>query len=125
MPNKDKKPHHRGQGSRVGQHGRNEMPTQPIDQSQFANKGRKAEGDRVAPADRPRHEQRPEQRHEQRNARHNEQRSEHRNESGRPPKFGDRKFAGGKGKQGYGKPRHGGGAKPNSSGNWMRQLGGN
>jgi ATP-dependent RNA helicase RhlE len=129
MPNKDKKPHHRGQGSKSGQHGRNEMPTQPIDQSQFANKGRQAEGDRVAPADRPRHEQRheqrPDQRPEQRNARHNEQRSEHRNESGRPSKFGDRKFAGGKGKQGFGKPRHSGGGKPNASGNWMRQLGGN
>jgi ATP-dependent RNA helicase RhlE len=131
MPNKDKKPHHRGkQGEGRGpQHDRQGearhglradgrmqkrqwnptgMPTEAIDQSQFA---RKSAGDPVAPADRPR--------------------SEHPNAGKRPaqhkqpPKFGDRAFAGGKGKQGFGKPRHGGGAKSNNSGNWMRQLTGN
>jgi ATP-dependent RNA helicase RhlE len=111
-----KKPHHRGQGP---QHDRNGeprqgmradgrmqkrdwnpvgMPTQAIDQSQFA---RKAEGDSQAPGERV--------------ARTDHPRAEHK----APPKFGDRKFGGG-GKQGFGKPR-GGGGKP--GGNWMKTVG--
>jgi ATP-dependent RNA helicase RhlE len=131
MPNKDKKPHHRGQQGegRGPQHDRQGearhglrtdgrlqkrqwnptgMPTEAIDQSQFA---RKSAGDAVAPADQPRSE----------HPHAGKRPAQHK----RPPKFGDRAFAGGKGKQGFGKPRHGGSAKPNASGNWMRQLGGN
>jgi ATP-dependent RNA helicase RhlE len=114
-----KKPHHRGQGPQhakdaeprpgVRADGRLQkrewnpvgMPTQSIDQTQFA---RKAEGDAKAPGaqvrvDRPRTE-RP---------------TDHK----APPKFGDRKFGGG-GKQGFGKPRGAGGGK---SGNWMKSVG--
>jgi ATP-dependent RNA helicase RhlE len=120
MPKAQKKPHHRGQGP---QHDRNGeprqgvrpdgrlqkrewnpvgMPTQAIDQSQFA---RKSEGDKAAPGAQVRIE-RP------------------RNDHKAPPKFGDRKFGRG-GKQGFGKPRAGGG-KPHShgGGNWMKSLGG-
>jgi ATP-dependent RNA helicase RhlE len=116
-----KKPHHRGQGPQHAKDGEPRpgvradgrlqkrewnpvgMPTQAIDQAQFA---RKSEGDAQAPGaqvrvDRPRTE-RP---------------TEHK----APPKFGDRKFGGG-GKQGFGKPRGAGagGAKP---GNWMKNVG--
>jgi hypothetical protein len=117
-----KKPHHRGQPPVKGmgpQHAKDGeprpgvradgrlqkrewnpvgMPTQSIDQTQFA---RKAEGDRIAPAERP----------------HTERPTEHK----APPKFGDRKFAGG-GKRGFGKPR-GDGAK-SGSGNWVKSVGG-
>jgi ATP-dependent RNA helicase RhlE len=111
-----KKPHHRGQGPQHAKNGEPRpgvradgrlqkrewnpvgMPTQSIDQTQFA---RKAEGDTQAPGtqvrvDRPR--------------------SEHK----APPKFGDRKFGGG-GKQGFGKPRGNGTGKP--GGNWMKSVG--
>ncbi len=124
-----KKPHHRGQPPQKGQgpqhakdgeprpgvraDGRLQkrewnpvgMPTQSIDQAQFA---RKSEGDVSAPGahvrvERPRSE-RP---------------TDHRADHKAPPKFGDRKFGGG-GKQGFGKPRGAGGAKP---GNWMKNVG--
>ena len=86
------------------------MPTQSIDQAQFA---RKSEGDMAAPGTQVRIER----------ARDDRPRTEHRMEHKSPPKFGDRKFGGG-GKQGYGKPGLGkprsGGGKP---GNWMKTMG--
>jgi ATP-dependent RNA helicase RhlE len=106
-----KKPHHRGKGPQHAPNGEPRpglradgrlqkrdwnpvgMPMQAIDQAQFA---RKSEGDAAAPAER---------------VRNDRPRSEHK----APPKFGDRKFAGG-GKQGFGKPRGGGG-------NWMKSVG--
>jgi ATP-dependent RNA helicase RhlE len=119
-----KKPHHRGQPAKgmgpqhakdgeprpgVRADGRLQkrewnpvgMPTQAIDQSQFA---RKAEGDAQAPGvqvrvDRPR--------------------TERPSDIKSPPKFGDRKFAGG-GKKGFGKPRSASSGKP---GNWMKSVG--
>ncbi len=119
-----KKPHHRGQPAKGAgpQHATNGeprpgvradgrlqkrewnpvgMPTQSIDQTQFA---RKSEGDRQAPGERV-HNDRP--------------RTERPVEHKAPPKFGDRKFGGG-GKQGFGKPRGAGGGK---SGNWMKSVG--
>jgi ATP-dependent RNA helicase RhlE len=120
MPKAEKKPHHRGQPAKgmgpqhavngeprpgVRADGRLQkrdwnpvgMPTQSIDQAQFA---RKSEGDMAAPAERVRND-RP----------HTEHKA--------PPKFGDRKFGGG-GKQGFGKPR---GGTPAKSGNWMKSVG--
>jgi len=134
MPNSAKKPHHRGQANGHGhghagqgaQHERKSearqglrpdgrlqkrewtpvgMPTQAIDQSQFA---RKPEGDRAASAERAR----PMTQHDGKG--HGGHKA--------PPKFGDRKFTGG-GKQGYGKPRTGGKPGGAKSGNWMRELG--
>lgn len=110
-----KKPHHRGQGPQHNKDGAPRpglradgrlqkrewnpvgMPTQAIDQSQFA---RKSEGDTQAPGERVVRNERP---------------TEHK----APPKFGDRKFGGG-GKQGFGKPRAGG--APAKSGNWMKSV---
>jgi ATP-dependent RNA helicase RhlE len=123
-----KKPHHRGQPAKgmgpqhavngeprpgVRADGRLQkrewnpvgMPTQAIDQAQFA---RKSEGDAAAPAERVRNDRPRTERTGERNGEHKA-----------PPKFGDRKFGGG-GKQGFGKPRGGGGAK---SGNWMKSVG--
>ena len=110
-----KKPHHRGKGPQHAPNGEPRpgvradgrlqkrewnpvgMPTQAIDQAQFA---RKSEGDVAAPAERVRND-RPHAEHKA------------------PPKFGDRKFGGG-GKQGFGKPR---GGAPAKSGNWMKSVG--
>jgi ATP-dependent RNA helicase RhlE len=90
-----KKAHHRGKGPQHAPNGEPRpglradgrlqkrewnpvgMPTQAIDQSQFA---RKSDGDMQAPG------------------------AQVRTEHKAPPKFGDRKFSGG-GKQGFGKPR--------------------
>jgi ATP-dependent RNA helicase RhlE len=118
-----KKPHHRGKGPQHAPNGEPRpgvradgrlqkrewnpvgMPTQAIDQAQFA---RKSEGDATAPAERVRND-RP----------RTERPTEHRADHKAPPKFGDRKFGGG-GKQGFGKPRGNGPAK---SGNWMKSVG--
>ncbi len=125
MPNANKKPAHRGAPAKGAgpQHDRDGaprpglradgrpqkrewnpvgMPTQAIDQSQFA---RKSAGDTAAPGAQVRHEPR------------NDQPRVDRSTGDR--KFSDRKFGGG-GKQGFGKPRSGGG-KP--GGNWMKSVG--
>ena len=121
MPNAAKKPH-RGQGGRPqGQRpegGKKRdwnstgMPMQAIDQTQFANKGRSAEGDSVAPADRPR-EAKPhvERVHSERPPRAD------RPQGDRPQ--GERKFAGG-GKRGFGGPKRPGAAGGKS--NWMKSI---
>ena len=116
VPAAAKKPHHRGQGPQHAVNGEPRpgvradgrlqkrewnpvgMPTQSIDQAQFA---RKSEGDVAAPAERVVRNDRPREEHKA------------------PPKFGDRKFGGG-GKQGFGKPR---GGAPAKSGNWMKTVG--
>jgi ATP-dependent RNA helicase RhlE len=49
MPRAAKKPHRGQSGFRPQAAAREGMPMQPIDQSQFANKGRRAEGDTHAP----------------------------------------------------------------------------
>jgi ATP-dependent RNA helicase RhlE len=114
---KPRKPHHRGQPAKgMGpQHAPNGeprpgvradgrlqkrewnpvgMPTQSIDQAQFA---RKAQGDTQAPGERVVRIEQPRDAHKA------------------PPKFGDRKFGGGK--PGFGKPKSG-----SNSGNWMKSV---
>ncbi len=119
MPKSAKKPH-RGQGNgQVGaaHHAGDKkrdwspvgMPMQAIDQTQFENRGRKAEGDAVAPGHRPRadkpHSDRP----------HSDRPHSDRPHSDRPQ--GARKFGGGKPQNRGPKPQGAGG------GNWMRVIG--
>ena len=133
MPKAAKKPHHRGQpgdrsaapqgemrqGTRPdGRLQKREwnpvgMPMQAIDQTQFANKGRKAEGDSVAPADRPRSE-RPASDRPKHDRPHGDRPHSDRPQSDRPT--GERKFGDRKG--GFKKPGRPGG------GGWMKKVSG-
>jgi ATP-dependent RNA helicase RhlE len=147
-----KKPHHRGQGNGKTGEGHQQaggprrewtpvgMPTQAIDQSQFAKKaeprgenvGRKADGDRHAPGprsnadrpqgDRPRGE-RPQGERKFGDRPHGERKFGGGGKPGGsrgPNKGGKPSFGGGRGPGKGGKPASAGG----SGGNWMKVIGG-
>jgi superfamily II DNA/RNA helicase len=142
MPKQDKKPHHRGkppQHDRGGEprpgvraDGRlqkrewspNNMPTQAIDQTQFA-KARQSTGDAVAPADRPRDVRGPQAPQAPQAPRQD-----------RPHADGQKKHFGRKpdGKKPFGKPHRGANASGGKAGfatpkqapgggNWMKNIG--
>jgi ATP-dependent RNA helicase RhlE len=116
MPKVAKKLHHRGQGPKPSLRAEGGMPTQAIDQRQFVNRGRKAEGDSQSPqqvrqqaAQAPRPQQ-----HRPRDEVPREKRK-----ASEPLRYGHHARG-----DGFGKHKGFAGPKRSGSGNWMKDVSG-